>query len=298
MPGRPDHAGVPRTSRRSAWEWPATGTIWRVHHDGGVSAALAERVRALVAADEARWSRFRPESETARITAAAGAAIAVSDETLMLLAACAAWVRDTQGVFQPLVGAAVAAWGYAAPAQVRAPAAADPPPAVPVSGAIEIDRDGGCVRIPVGTALDLGGVAKGWMADRAARLLAESAPGAAGLVDAGGDMAVAGGVHDVTVAHRHRPPASVTLRPGTAIATSGPHARSWPVGDRHAHHLIDPATGAPGDAASATVLGPTCAEADVWAKVLALRPGLVTSTRLGALVTSAEGGHASAAWPG
>jgi FAD:protein FMN transferase len=291
-----DHAAVADAAGRMAWEWRATGTVWRVHHDGRVPAEAAERVRALVAADEARWSRFLPGSETARITAAAGTTVAVSDETLDLLAACSAWTQATGGVFQPLVGAALAAWGYSRPAQAGTPHAAERPVGGAVTGEIEIDRAARSVRIPAGAVLDPGGAAKGWIADRAARLLAEAAPGAEALVDAGGDMAAAAGAHEVVVAHAHRPGIVVQVRPGTAIATSGPHVRSWPAGAGRAHHLIDPATGAPGDAATATVLAGTCAEADVWAKVFALRPHLVDGTPLAALVTGPDGDRTSAAW--
>jgi FAD:protein FMN transferase len=294
-----DHAPVADTSGRTTWQWHATGTVWRVHHHGGVDAAAAERVRRLVEADEARWSRFRPESDTARISAAAGTPVAVSEETLALLDACRTWIAQTGGVFQPLVGAMLAAWGYAAPAQAEPPLAAEAPPAEPVAGTVEVDRAAGCARIPAGSTLDLGGVAKGWIADRAARLLAEAAPGAAALVDAGGDMAVAAGVHEIAVVHTGRRPVALCLQPGSAVATSGPHARSWPAGAGRAHHLIDPATGAPGTAAAAaTVIAASCAEADVWAKAFALRPHLVSATPLAALVTGPAGDRTSAAWPG
>ena len=36
----------------------------------------------------------------------------VSRETLEVLAACQYWMQRTGGVFQPLVGAVLEAWGY------------------------------------------------------------------------------------------------------------------------------------------------------------------------------------------
>ncbi len=45
------------------------------------------------------------------------------------------------------------------------------------------------------------------------------------------------------------------------------------------------------------MIAPTCAEADVGSKVLAVRPNLIAATMLAALVTSPEGDRASAAWP-
>ncbi len=283
-------------AQRIAWEWSATGTVWRVHHDGTLTAEDAERARALVAADEARWSRFRADSETTSVTAAAGAFVPVSSATLELLEACRTWVEATGGVFQPLVGAALRAWGYAEPLQSGPPASTRPRTA-PIVGTIEVDPVRGAVRIPAGTALDLGGIAKGWIADRAARLLAET-DCASVLVDAGGDMVAVAGTHRVEVVHAEHRYASVRLEQGTAIATSGPWARSWvDAGGATAHHLIDPSTGAPGAAVSATVVAPTCAEADVEAKVLALRPERIDGTALAAFVSGPEGERASRSWP-
>src|SRR5581483_4038497 len=116
---RPDDAHEPRAVTglltpvtTAAWEWRATGTTWRIHHGGGVSAALAQAVAAAVEHDEARWSRFRAGSEVARINAAGGDWVAVSADTLRILEACTTWARRTDGVFQPLVGGALVAWGY------------------------------------------------------------------------------------------------------------------------------------------------------------------------------------------
>ena len=56
------------------------------------------------------------------------------------------------------------------------------------------------------------------------------------------------------------------LDEGEAAATSSWRQRSWRNGDgRIAHHLIDPATGAPGAQTSATVVGTSATEADVLA---------------------------------
>ena len=64
---------------------------------------------------------------------------------------------------------------------------------------------------------------------------------------------------------------------GQGVATSGYGRRHWRNGDgRLAHHLIDPATGAPGRLAHATVVSDDPVAADVLAKVLALRPDRIT----------------------
>ena len=100
-------------TRRPGWRWPATGTTWHVHHSGGVSEAAARAVAAAVEKDEARWSRFRPDSDVSRISRAAGTTVEVHPDTVDLLSACRQWTAVTDGVFQPLVCTVLEQWGYA-----------------------------------------------------------------------------------------------------------------------------------------------------------------------------------------
>ena len=152
--------------------------------------------------------------------------------------------------------------------------------------------------LPTGTALDLGGIAKGIAVDEALALLRRMGVAAA-LVSAGGDLAVLG-----------RPPGRpgwavavatpagavpVTLERG-ALATSGVARRNWRrAGQRH-HHLIDPATGASaaGGAWSATAVAGSCEQAEVAATAaFVLGPGagarLLTRHGLAGLITAPTG---------
>ena len=83
------------------------------------------------------------------------------------------------GRFDPTVHAAVVAAGYDrsfelidddVPASATAPAR--------IGGAVAIDHAAGQVAIEPGYRLDLGGIAKGWAADRVARRPREGWPGA------------------------------------------------------------------------------------------------------------------------
>jgi len=277
-----------------AWEWQATGTAWRIHHDGCVSAELAAEVGRLVERDEQRWSRFRAASELSRLNARAGAWTPVSPETLELLAESARWQARTGGVFDPLVGSRIVAWGYEESMRIRPPHAQASPAAAALAGRVELDRDAASVRIPGGATLDLGGIAKGWMADRAAGLLRDAVPHGRVLVDAGGDLVAARGTHLVAV---EGGPAWLPLREGQSAATSSWRLRRWRNGDGHeAHHLIDPATGAPGARTSATVVGECACDADVLATVLALRPERVDELAEAAQVERDGAVRANAAW--
>ena len=152
-----------------AWEWRATGTTWRIHHTGGVEAGLAATIAQAVERDEARWSRFRPDSEVARVNACGRPCRARVAATLDLLEVCVYWIRATGGVFQPLVGGALVAWGYRRSLNDRAAYARTSPDPRRLEGRPQIDRRQGTAMIPAGTRLDLGGIAKSWMAARAAR---------------------------------------------------------------------------------------------------------------------------------
>jgi thiamine biosynthesis lipoprotein len=285
------------TRSGTAWQWRATGTRWRIHHSGQLSLACAERAVELVAADEARWSRFLDDSDVARLTRGAGRHVRISEETLTLLEACARWQRRSRGRFHPLVGRALSEWGYERSLAERPAGVAHRPLARRVCGVIEIDRTGCSACIPAGAALDLGGIAKGWMAARIGRWLARAAGDAHLLVDAGGDIVAVRGDHRVSVDHGHGALATVGLRAGQAIATSGSAARSWRNGDRTAaHHLIDPSTGVPAAPSVATVVASDVVTADVLATCLALEPKSVARLRRPALVTDAAGRRSTRSW--
>jgi thiamine biosynthesis lipoprotein len=298
-----------------AWEFPATGTRWRLYHSGGLDQAGAAAVAGAVARDEARWSRFRPDSEVSRLNGGAGRWQPASPDTLALLAVCRDWARRSDGVFTPLIGGALQAWGYEHSMADAPPYAGAGPAASPVRETIEVDLDRQRVWIPAGYQLDLGGVAKGWMAARAAAMAAEMSDDPHLLIDAGGDLAAATGEHRVAVedpespADSHAPTDSKTptaaeaptewirLKAGQGVATSGFARRRWINGDgRACHHLIDPLTGAPGAATHATVVAPDPAAADVMATVLAPRPQLAATCRWPARVQTAGETIRSPGW--
>ncbi|PVA15809.1 FAD:protein FMN transferase [Mycobacteroides abscessus] len=242
----------------------------------GADPALLSQAQHRIVELESRWSRFRPDSELARLNNAAGAWISVSADTAALLrTALRAWTV-TGGLFDPSVLAALERAGYdrsfetISPTQPR-PARTAATPAPGCAG-IEITGDDR-VRLPAGVRIDLGGVGKGYAADLVAgELLAAGAAGA--CVNLGGDVRVAGQAPDpagwgVAVADEHRPGTDavwVGLADG-AVATSTRLRRRWERGGARYHHLIAPATGAPADGPIDTVT--VIAAHTHWAEILA-----------------------------
>ena len=219
----------------------------------GEARRIADRELALV---DRACSRFREDSELMLLNAAAG----VGPQTISpvftdLLAAALRAARLTGGDVDPTCGRALTDLGYDRDfAQVR-----DAPPRLtgpvgPVPGwrRVHLDRAAHRVRLERGVQLDLGATAKAWASDRCAELIARRA-GCGVLVSLGGDIAAAGPAPEdgwrVRVTDDHAAPASapgqtVTVSSG-GLATSSTTVRTWKVGGRQVHHIIDPATGEP-----------------------------------------------------
>jgi FAD:protein FMN transferase len=238
---------------------------------------VAERVRA--------WARILtrhdPASDLSLLNRDPGSTVRVGPT----LAAALDWGRDIGRRTGGLVDVAMLAERIAAEDGVSA--TIRPAPERDWSLAPRPDgRPGGLVSRRPGLAFDLDGIGKGWLADRALRLLG-SHPGA--LVDADGDLAVRvapGDAWEVGVADPRSADEYLAIfvldaeRAGDGavlgLATSGTSVHRWERPDGAGHHLIDPRTGRPArtDVVQATVLAGSAAEAEAWAKCAVLAGGV------------------------
>ncbi|HLY93269.1 MAG TPA: FAD:protein FMN transferase [Gaiellaceae bacterium] len=210
---------------------------------------------------EAILSRFRPESELSRLNRD-GAIEASADLARVVELAVAARER-TAGRFDPTVHDALVAAGYDRSFEEVEDDDAPAPPAAPAGGGVLVD--GHRIELAPGVRLDLGGIGKGYAAERAAELLALAGDC---LVSAGGDVAVRGGSWPVGVETADGTLTLELTRGG--LATSGRDRRRWRRGGREIHHLIDPRTGEPAetDLLRVTVVCSDAVEAEVVAKEL------------------------------
>ncbi|HTI35199.1 MAG TPA: FAD:protein FMN transferase, partial [Miltoncostaea sp.] len=204
--------------------------------------------------------------------------------------AALAAARATGGAFDPALGVQLRGLGYDRTFDEVGDAPGGPARTAPGGGwrAVRVDRAAGCVTVPVGAELDLGGIAKGMTADAAVALLGDAGARCA-LVSAGGDLAVLGappGRTGWTVAVRTPGGAvPVTLERG-ALATSGVERRNWMRDGVRRHHIVDPASGLPAETGlwSATAVAGSCAQAEVAATaafVLGAGAGAALLARLG-----------------
>jgi thiamine biosynthesis lipoprotein len=222
---------------------------------------------------EAMLSRFRPDSELSRLNRERS--IDAGDDLLELTRLALDARAETAGRFDPTLHDALVAAGYDR-------TFADLAREEPVSRVVhdsrgkvatpgEVTIRGRRIELGPGASLDLGGIAKGYAADRGVARLAEHGPA---LVNAGGDIAVSGppsaGAWPVAVNVPRRRLTLAVVRGG--LATSGRDRRRWSRGGEERHHLIDPSTRRPaeGGPLSVTVAAETATAAEVRAKALFL----------------------------
>jgi FAD:protein FMN transferase len=228
----------------------------------------ARQARDAVLAEIARlervFSRFLPDSDLRRWLR--GDVVDGGSELFGLLRVAAAWTRRSGGAFHPGAQLLAGAWSAA---EARGTPPGDDELAHLVS-LLNDDAGGAPPRYP----LSLDAVAKGSIVDAAVEAAA-AVPGVEGvLVNVGGDLRAWGAcraavaVADPLAAADNAAPIATVHLQGAALATSGVRRRGYRVGGRWYPHLLDPRSGRPVEGvAGATVIAPTCAEADALATI-------------------------------
>lgn len=236
--------------------------------------AALDSVRALFAAWDQRFSRFRSDSELSALNLSAGTSFSASELMIHVVGAALDAARATGGLFDPSVAPRLVALGYD---RDFAQLATHRPESRLVGWRaggwreIELHRAGGWIRLPAGTTIDLGGIAKGMAVDAALALLTRRGIAPA-CVNAGGDLGVVGEVEQGWPIGLDEAADRTVVLHGGALATSSTVHRRWRVGLIERHHLIDPRTGMPatGSVASASVAATSCRDAEVAAKAALL----------------------------
>jgi thiamine biosynthesis lipoprotein len=239
-----------------------------VHLDG----ETAERLERFAAAAEyevrrieARYSRYRGDSELARINkvAATGGSIDIDVETVGLIAYAKACFTKSNGAFDITSGLLRKVWNFSA-SQLPDQASIDA--VLPFIGLDKVVLANDRLQFTQpGMELDLGGLGKEYAADRAAEVCIDLGA-REGFVDLGGDIRVIGpqanglpwriGIRHPREADRLA--AEIHLSNG-ALATSGDYERFVEIEGRRYCHILDPRTGWPAQGlASVTVISDRC----------------------------------------
>jgi thiamine biosynthesis lipoprotein len=216
--------------------------------EAAIEAAFAElkRIGALI-------DFFDPKSELSAVNAAAGIApVKVSPETLELVKAALDAASATDGAFDPTVGAVSVLWDFAKKTR---------PPDAEIKQRLHLvdyrkvvlDAAASTVMLKErGMLMDLGGIAKGYAADRAAAVLSARGIKSA-LVACAGDIRAMGRRPDggkwrvgIRAPRGDRNNlAGVLALENISVSTSGDYERYFIENGVRYHHILDPRTGYP-----------------------------------------------------
>jgi thiamine biosynthesis lipoprotein len=238
-----------------------------------------EVVQNFIEASEKRFTRFSEQSELSALNRSSGNWFQASPDLFEVIKEAVFYFHKTNGLFDPSILPSLHQAGYIHSMDEIRRVGSAPQPAshLPASistfESIELNETNSTIRLPADLQIDLGGIAKGWIAERAARLLSQYTSSCA--VNAGGDMFLIGYPHgkdcwEVGLEDPRDPQVDLTLlllQEG-AVATSSVVKRAWKQGNVSRHHLIDPRTGEPAITSwlSVTVLAPHAAAAETFAK--------------------------------
>lgn len=229
---------------------------------------------------EGQFNRTYIDGDVWRINNAdAGDIVSVSADVISLLLIAEECGEISGGLFNAAIGAVSELWDFktgTAPPDSEAITAAL---ASVSDGVISIDRENNMVRVEKsGVKLDLGGIAKGYIAGQVSRFLGQNGVVTA-VIDAGGDIYLLGskpkGTWNISIMDPYGGGGSLgilQIEPDDsrrAVVTSGSYQRSFVYEGKLYHHILDPATGYPrqSDLVSVTVIAADAAWADALATI-------------------------------
>ena len=220
---------------------------------------------------ENKFSRTIETSEIARINSAGGAPVTVSNDTLELIRQGIYYGDLSDGAFDITIGAVSRLWDFK-----------DENPSVPMADAVtealshvnykNIIISGNTVTLKdPKAAIDVGGIAKGYIADRLKDYLKNQGVKHA-LINLGGNVLAIGSKPDGTAynigiakpcSENGEYITSLEIR-DKSVVTSGTYQRYFEQGGNFYHHILDPGTGYPceNDLNSVTIITDSSLAAD------------------------------------
>lgn len=215
--------------------------------DGAIAAAFDECARY-----ERIFSRTDKSSEASQLNRSEDELLPISEDTYTVLEK-ALWCSElTDGKFDITVCSVSELWDFENQIIPSRDEIAEALKNVDYQS-IEINSSSACLH---GKKIDLGGIAKGYIADRLAEYLQKN--GAEnGVANLGGDIKLFGNkAQDVKIQSPNGGYAAVISVSNCAVVTSGTYERHFERNGINYHHIIDPTTGysAETDLASATVI--------------------------------------------
>ena len=277
---------APQGEMASTLQGRAFGTTWTVRWLPSEGAPDLQQAESVIVEELARvdalMSTWRDDSELSRARRTDGA-LSVSPQTAGVVRSALKLAERSGGAFDPTVQPLVELWGIHGERRTSAPSEEEVAAAMLQVGWQRVVL-AGTPEAPTlntaGTALDLSAIAKGHAVDEVSEAL-RRAGAARHMVEVGGEVRVAGlgpnqegwrlGVDDpIAAAAPGTKLIAVLSLSDVALATSGNYRNRYVVDDQTVVHTLDPRVGRPvqTDVLSASVVAPTCEEADGVATAL------------------------------
>jgi len=239
---------------------------------GSAADAIAESVFTEIERLEKLFSRSLPESDVSRVNFQAGvSSVPVSSDVLHVTEKALHYGEISGGAFDPTIAPLIDLWGFFGQ-DYRLPAKDEIEAVLPLVDyrLLAVDRNNSELFLPDrDMALELGGIAKGYIVGRSLEILKESGISSA-FVNAGGDIGLIGLRPDGTswrIGIRHPRDANKVIAvipaEGGAVVTSGDYERTFEVSGVNYHHILDPQNGMPAVLlTSVTIVADTAIAAD------------------------------------
>ncbi len=238
-------------------------------------------------------SRTVEGSDVWRINHAGGKPVKVSEDTITLLRTAMEVSEISGGAFDVTIAPVSTMWDFTSGAKI-VPDAGDIERAAALVDYTRIGIDGDAVTLPEGMMIDLGGIAKGYIADAVKAYLADRGVRSA-VLSFGGNIVTIGlkpdgscwkvGVQDID-----KPTGEYMLVAknfGGSTVTSGIYERGFEADGVYYHHILDTATGWPvqNELASVTIFS----DSSMWGDALATAAFALGTEKGTALIEGIDG---------
>ena len=271
---------VPRAAQIISLDGETMGTTWSVKAATAIAdqhiLQMVENALALVIQQMSQWE---PNSNISGFNrAAADAWHDLPDEFLFVLAYALDLARETDGAYDPTIGALSELWGFGSSGRRE-----DVPDRSAIDTArqhcgyrnLRLDHERQAALQPGGLQLDLSSIAKGFAVDLVSETLLKR--GVTNyLVEIGGELRGSGVKPDgspwwvALEGGDGKPDGVIVALHGLSVATSGDVRRYIKDGERRLSHTLEPRTGWPvsDQLTSVTVFDRSCMKADALATAL------------------------------
>lgn len=221
------------------------------------------------------FSRSNEKSDVWTMNHSGGEQVLVSDDTAALLTFAQDYAQLSSGRFDITCGTVTSLWNFSAE-EPQVPEQSELEAALKHIGIEKMHINGNSVILDDGAQIDLGGVAKGYIADKLAEYLKDSGVENA-VINLGGNVVVIGDKfgrkYNIGVQSPFDDGYADSLQAADcSVVTAGTYQRGFTLDGVYYHHILDLSTGMPAQTglASVTVVSESSAVGDAMATTLFL----------------------------